>query len=381
MQGDFGVVYTLADLGVVIAAGGTGGHLYPAIAIADAIRALAPMARIHFLGARGRLEEQVLPRRGYAVWLLDVERLRGGGMRQAMRGVLRLPVAVGRAVGHLRDFGPSLVIGAGGFASGAGVVAASLLGIPRVIHEQNAVPGLTNRVSGRLAQRVYTSFEGGEAWFPPSRVRLVGNPVRADIAEVRSHALWGNASSALRVLVLGGSQGARFLNERVPEAIAHLRARRVAVDVWHQAGASDAQDTLERYAAVGASARVEPFIEDMARAYAWADVAICRSGASTVAELAAASVPALLVPFPFAAGDHQAANADVLVRAGGAAMLRQDAWDGERTALWLEALAKDRERLHRMAERAHSEARAHAARDIAQDALDLALRARGGDGR
>jgi len=362
-------------LRVVIAGGGSGGHLYPGIAIAEAFLEAIPEARIRFIGAHTGIEARVLPREGWDVHLIDASRLRGGGVGVAMKGLLRMPGGIASCVGVMREFRPHLVIGVGGYASGAAMLAASLCGVPAVVQEQNAIPGMTNRVASSLSARVYTSFESAGAHFGGEKVRLLGNPIRARIRESLSQATrrrgLGEAEGPLHVLVFGGSQGARFLNENVPDVLAHVIASGAALEVVHQTGTDDVDATRERYAALGVEAEVMAYIDDMSQRYRWADVAICRSGASTVAELTTVGLPAVLVPFPLAAHDHQTANGRAVVEADGAIMIRQEEWHVETVAGELLSFARDRERLAKMAERSRAMGRPDAAAAIVRDCLAL----------
>jgi UDP-N-acetylglucosamine--N-acetylmuramyl-(pentapeptide) pyrophosphoryl-undecaprenol N-acetylglucosamine transferase len=361
-----GLVSAGSNLRVVVAGGGTGGHLYPALAIAEAIREAAPGAQVQFLGSSHGLEARVLPERGERVWLLETARLRGLGPLSALRSLGLLQRAIRQARKLLVDFAPHVVVGVGGYASAAGLAAAAMLGIPRAIHEQNAVPGWTNRVGARLSHRVYASFDASASSLPSRRLLVVGNPVRRAVAERKSRACDPQPHPELHVLVMGGSQGARFLNEQAPGTLAEL-ARTRAVEVLHQTGEREAALVEERYRRLGLRAEVVPFITDMGAAYAWADVAICRAGASTVAELAAVGLPAVLVPFPHAAGDHQTANATTFARLGGGFVVQQRDWAASEVARKLAGL--DRAALHQRAVSARSLARPDAAAVLVKDLL------------
>ena len=365
-------------LRVVVAGGGTGGHLYPGIAIGEAICATAPGALVHYIGSTGGIEARVLPREGLPHTLLPSSRLFGGGPVVMARGAGRLVLSLGRAIATLRELRPHVVVGVGGYASGPAVLAAWLLGIPVVVQEQNAVPGVTNKLAGRLAERVFVSFAPAVESFPHGSAVLAGNPIRRGIRDAIAE-VHPPVSDGARVLVFGGSQGARFLNERVPGLIARLRSERPThpIHVLHQTGEADCEATRQRYVALGIEADVRPYLHDMAGAYADADIAICRSGASTIAELLAVGLPAVLVPFPFAAHDHQAANARVLEEAGAAVMTKQEDWDEEALAGRIGALLDDPERLRGMAASARSMARPDAADRIAEAVVGLAEKGRG----
>src|SRR5690606_1338131 len=320
---------------VMILAGGTGGHIFPGLAVADALQSRGVPVR--WLGATGRMEARLVPEHGIAIDTIEVAGIRGRGIGAALAAPFRLFGALRAAGKLLAEHQPRAVVSFGGFAAGPGGLAAKLAGIPLVVHEQNRAAGLTNRVLARWADRVLTGFPGT---FRDEQV--VGNPVRTAIAQVPvPEQRFDGRSGPLRVLVLGGSQGARALNRALPVAVADLRGRIPGCEVRHQCGEKQVEDTLQAYRDAGldpvqvvgsmdprvrgddgAGARfevsVEPFVADMAAAYAWADIVVCRAGALTLAELCAAGVGALLVPFPAAVDDHQTRNAEYLVERGAA---------------------------------------------------------------
>ncbi|MGH8561955.1 MAG: undecaprenyldiphospho-muramoylpentapeptide beta-N-acetylglucosaminyltransferase, partial [Nevskiales bacterium] len=292
-------------------AGGTGGHVFPALAVAERLRELGH--RVVWMGTQAGLEARVVPAHGLPIEWITIAGVRGKGLLTLLLAPLELLRALLQAIGILRRYRPQVVIGLGGFVAGPGGFAAWLLGRPLIIHEQNAIAGLTNRLLARLARRVLEAFPDT---FPVSGKRLtVGNPVRPEIAALPppEQRLAGR-SGAVRMLVLGGSLGALALNRGVPQALALLPPE-LRPDVRHQAGRT-LDEANKAYAAAGLDIQPEAFIEDMAAAYAWADLLVCRAGALTVAELAAAGLPALLIPFPHAVDDHQSANAHYLVSAG-----------------------------------------------------------------
>jgi UDP-N-acetylglucosamine--N-acetylmuramyl-(pentapeptide) pyrophosphoryl-undecaprenol N-acetylglucosamine transferase len=327
-------------------AGGTGGHVFPALATARVLQRRG--YDIVWLGTQRGIESRLVPAAGIPVEWLSVSGLRGKGIATLLVAPVRLAVALFQALRAVRRHRPSVVLGAGGFASGPGGVAAWLLRRPLVVHEQNAVAGLTNRVLARLADRVLEGFPG--SFGRGVRAEHVGNPVRPEIAAVppperRYPAREGRA----RLLVFGGSQGAARLNAVVPAALAQLPAE-LRPEVIHQTGRNGFDETAAAYQSRGIEADVRPFIDDMAGAYGWADMAVCRSGALTVAELAAAGVPAVLVPFPAAVDDHQTRNAEHVVRAGAAVLLPERELTPVSLAATLrELLEAGRPRLARMA--------------------------------
>ena len=353
---------------VVIAAGGTGGHVYPALAVAECLRRRA--VHVVWLGTPAGLEARVVPRHGFDFDAVRVTGLRSGTWRRRSSAPFRFLVALGAARRCLRRHRAALVLGMGGYASAPGALAARLLGLPLVLHEQNAVPGLVNRWLGPCASRVLEAFPGA---FPARRGAIhVGNPVREEILEVPEPCdRLASRRGPLRVLVLGGSQGARILNQVVPQAAARLRARGSLV-MRHQTGRGDAERTRARYAGVGFEVVVEEFIEDVAGAYAWADLVVCRAGALTVAELAAAGAASILVPFPFAADDHQARNAGHLVEAGAAVLMRQEDFDASGLSRLLMELQQCRTRVIDMASAARRLAVGDAASRVARHCLEVA---------
>ncbi len=300
---------------VLIMAGGTGGHVFPALAVAELLRERE--CRVVWVGTRRGLEARIVPAKGFAIEWLSVSGLRGKGLLTWLLAPVQLAIALAQAFSIVRRQKPAVVLGVGGFATGPGGVAAWLLGRPLVIHEQNAIAGLTNRWLARIARLVLEGFPGS---FPPGvRTHCIGNPVRREIAALPApESRFAVRSGVMRLLIIGGSLGARRLNSSVPRAIALLQRQGHRFEVWHQAGERGIEEARAEYSLAGVSGRVEAFIDDMAGAYGWADLVICRAGALTVAELAAAGVGALLVPFPFAVDDHQTHNARFLTEAGAA---------------------------------------------------------------
>lgn len=347
---------------VLIMAGGTGGHVFPALAVAELLR--QQQHDVVWMGTTAGLEARVVPENGFSLRTIDVRGLRGTGLRRLLVAPFAILRAVGQALAIIRELKPAVVLGMGGFAAGPGGVAAWLLRRPLVIHEQNAAAGMTNRLLARLSRRVLQAFPGA---LPDAE--WVGNPVRAAFTALPDpDARFAHREGPLRLLVVGGSQGARALNQRVPEALGLLDTD--AFDVWHQGGRTT--DTAEAaYAEAGVSARIDPFINDMADAYAWADVVVCRAGAMTVAELAAAGVGAILVPFPAAVDDHQTRNGQHLVDAGAAVMVQEAALSAERLAETLRAHA-DRNHLLAMARAARAAAVPDSGRVIAAVCLEVA---------
>jgi len=354
---------------VVITGGGTGGHLFPALAVRAALLQRHPAAEVLFVGAAAGVEAGILPRMGLSFRGLDAPRVKGRGRGGQLRALLGLPGIVSQAMRILRAFSPRVVLGVGGYASFPSVVAARLLRIPAVIHEQNAYPGLANRWLGRIASAVAVSFGAAARFFPRGRTTVTGNPVRPEIrpgdaAEARARL--GLAPEPFTLLVFGGSQGAHRINLGMGEALPRLAGLREQLQVLHATGAQDESRVRDAYRDAGWRARVEPFFEEMPAVYAAADFVIARAGASTVFELAALGKPALLVPYPFAANDHQRLNAEAMVGVGAAWILLDQYCDGPRLAATVQAALEKPDVLRAMGERARALARPDAAERIVE---------------
>ena len=353
---------------VLIMAGGTGGHVYPALAVAEALRERGHT--VSWLGTAAGLEARLVPEAGIELDTIHVSGLRGKGPLGWLLAPVRVLRAAFEALGILRRRRPDVVLGLGGFASGPGGLAAWLLRRPLVIHEQNAAPGLTNRLLSHLAARVLEAFP---RTFPDAvAAEATGNPVRQAIRRLPPPAeRFAAREGPLRLLVFGGSQGALALNEAVPTALAALPEGE-RPQVHHQSGPRHLEATRQAYSEAGVEAEVAPYVDDMAAAYAWADLVICRAGALTVSELAVAGVPAVLVPFPFAVDDHQTRNALYLVDADAARLLPQDEMTTERLGAVLEELlGGGREGLAGMAEAARGRALPEATERVVAHCLEM----------
>jgi UDP-N-acetylglucosamine--N-acetylmuramyl-(pentapeptide) pyrophosphoryl-undecaprenol N-acetylglucosamine transferase len=335
--------------------------VFPALALARVLRARA--WNVVWLGTRRGLEARVVPAERIPIEWLSIGGLRGKGVLTWLLSPLRLTRALIEALGVMRRRRPHVVVGLGGFVSGPGGVAAWLTRRPLLIHEQNAVAGFTNRCLARLAREVLCGFP--DAFGPGVATEVIGNPVRREIAALPPPAVrFASRAGAIRVLIVGGSLGAARLNTVVPHALARL-GRELPLELWHQAGERGIEATTRCYAEAGAHARLVPFIDDMAAAYAWADLVICRAGALTIAELAATGVGAILVPYPAAVDDHQTRNAGFLVNEGAAVLIADREFSPERLERELRALCAGRGRLLAMAERARLLARCDAAEALA----------------
>lgn len=360
------------SLRIVVAGGGTGGHVYPGIAVVERLRARTA-TDVLFVGARGGVEQGILARAGYDCELLPGYGLRRASIARRLMAPLVLAAGVARALAILRSFRPDLVLGTGGYASAAVVIAAVLNRTPRVLQEQNSVAGLVNRRLARFADLVLLAFAESAASLPErTRTRVVGNPLRRLPVSTREAAAarFSLAASRRTVLVVGGSRGARSLNMAGADAAARIAAK-LDVQFLMLVGASDRAEVERRAANAGERVRVLDYLDDMQHAYAMADLAVARSGASSVFELAVFGVPAILVPYPYAADAHQEGNAAPLVQRGAARMLRDAELDGERLAREIEDLLAAPERLAAMAAAMKSWATPDAAERAADAILDV----------
>lgn len=354
---------------VMIMAGGTGGHVFPALAVATELRGRG--MEVIWVGAAGGFEEQVVPAAGFRMERISIRGLRGNGLVRWIQAPFMLLLASWQVFAALWRYQPGVVLGMGGFVTGPGGVMARMLRIPLVIHEQNAVPGMTNRLLSRIANRVLESFPG--SFDREKNVSLVGNPVRADIWQLPEPMnRMKQRLGPLHLLILGGSLGAQALNETVPDALGRLDSS-VQLEVRHQAGRGKEVATSAAYGAVGVAAQVVPFISNMAEAYAWSDLVICRAGALTVSELAAAGVGSVLVPYPHAVDDHQTLNAKYLVDAGAALLVPQSELNPEGLAVILNKVLSDRAGLLQMAQTARYLAKPMATLDVADICEELRL--------
>ncbi len=347
---------------LVIAGGGTGGHLFPGLAVAGEVKRRRPEAEVLFVTGERRMETRILERSGFRRISIRVQALKGRGWFGALSSAALLPRGLAASRGILRGFGPGAVLGMGGYSAGPVCLAARTMGLPTAVHEQNAYPGLTNRLLSRIVDRVFLSFEESRKAFPGGACELTGNPVREAVLGVLP--LENRPTRPLQVLVVGGSQGARAVNTAVAEALQRLEHRGTKLEVVHQTGDSDYGRVLQLYTERGLRGVVTPFIEDMAGAYEAADLVVGRAGASTVTELAVAGRPSILIPYPHATNDHQVTNARVLSEAGAAELLLEKDLDGRGLAQRLERYHGDREALVRMGSRARTKAVPGATRTI-----------------
>lgn len=386
-------------LSILFAGGGTGGHLYPGVAVARALLARRPQARVAFVGTAAGIEARVVPREGFDLEVIRSAGLKGKSPAALLRGLALLPMSAIDAWRVISRRRPSVVVGVGGYSSGPVVALAALRGIPTLLMEQNAVPGLTNRLLGRLVTAAAVTYEPSLAIFG-RKAFMAGNPVRAEFfrggasqdesassqsqgrqepAAPKPEGRWGPASPKpegrrrVRLLVFGGSQGAHAINEAMVAAAAALAAAG-SVAITHQTGERDVELVKEGYGRAGLAARVEPFLYEMDREMRQADLVVCRAGATTLAELTASARPSVLIPFPGATDDHQRSNARALVEAGAARMIDQAELSGERLAAEILALAGSAGERRRMADAAGRLARPEAANAIVDRIVELAER-------
>ena len=353
---------------ILITAGGTGGHVYPGLAVARALQ--SQDIPVIWMGTPNGLEARVIPEADIDMVYLSVSGLRGKGLLKLLAAPVQLTRALFQSFNIMRKLRPSAVLGMGGFVAGPGGLVASLMGKPVIIHEQNAIPGLTNKLLSGFSKKVLEGFPGTFA--DRKNTVGIGNPVRKDIASLENpRQRLGDRWGHVHVLVFGGSLGAQALNEVVPMALGELALDKRPV-VRHQAGKNKDQATIKTYKDMGVEAEITPFIEDMAEAYEWADLVICRSGALTVAELAAAGIASIMVPYPWAVDDHQTANAKYLSEQGAAILAPQSELTKETLSELLGELCSNRDKLIEMSIRARELAKPQATDEVAAICAELA---------
>jgi UDP-N-acetylglucosamine--N-acetylmuramyl-(pentapeptide) pyrophosphoryl-undecaprenol N-acetylglucosamine transferase len=368
-----------SPISLVIAGGSTGGHLFPGIAIAQEVMANNTSSHVRFIGTGNRFETDVLHDKGFEQQRIRVSSLKGKTRYQQIKALATLPVSILRAVWILMKSRPDVVLGVGGYSAGPVVMAAWMLGIPRALHEQNVIPGMTNRMLSYFTDRIYVSFENTRIKAPEQKIHMTGNPVRKEILssmETAGKVSRGpvSADAPFTVFIVGGSQGAHRINTAVMEALVHIRSRdRVAF--IHQTGAADEDMVRKAYDQHHITSRVKPFFHHMETEYCQADLVICRAGASTIAELAVLGKGVIFVPYPFAADDHQAVNARELVSAGAAEMILEKDLNGKVLAQKIETHAHAPQKRINMGANMRKQARPLAAREIVADLYDLVNKA------
>jgi len=356
-------------MNIMIAGGGTGGHLFPGVAIAEEFLRRDSRHQILFVGTDRGLEKRILGGLGFSLRTIDVEGVKGKGLTKMLKALLKIPGSLMQAATIISDFKPAIVIGVGGYASGPAVLAAFLRGIKTAIAEQNAIPGLTNRILGRFAARIFVSFAETGKWFAKRKTIVTGNPIRTTF--VASGQEVEKRDEFFRILVFGGSQGAHAVNEAVIESLEYLQHLKDKIRFTHQTGMDDKDNVARRYKDRGMDAVVEPFIMDMAAAYRSADLLICRAGATSIAEITAMGKASILIPFPYAINDHQTKNAQVLVRGGAAKMIPQQELSGRRLAEVIENMYSHPEVLRDMKRASGQLGNARAAADVVDACMAL----------
>jgi UDP-N-acetylglucosamine--N-acetylmuramyl-(pentapeptide) pyrophosphoryl-undecaprenol N-acetylglucosamine transferase len=349
----------------VIAGGGTGGHLFPGMAIAEAFVEKEKGNEVLFIGTEKGIEARVLPGGKFPLRTIRAKPIQGRSLLEKVKAIWGLPMAIFEASTILKEFQPQLVLGVGGYASGPTLLAASLLGMKRAIQEQNVMPGMTNRILKWFSQRIFVSFEEAKKYFPGKKVILTGNPIRKEFFVTLRESRGGRERKGrFTVLIFGGSAGAHRINRAMIEALGDLQGIKSSLKIIHQTGKEDLAFVSEGYREKGFEALVKPFFEDLARYYQISDLVICRSGASTVAELAVCGKAAVLIPYPFAAHDHQLINAKKLVDLGAARMILDQELNGRiltQTILHLHDHPEERARMEETIQRL---ARPRAAEEI-----------------
>lgn len=356
---------------LIIAGGGTGGHLFPGIAVAEEFLARDSANEVLFVGSERGIEARAIPKLGYRLELISAAGIKGMGSLSKLKGAAMLLYGYAQSRKILREYRPDLVMGVGGYASLPMVMAARGLDIPRYIHEQNALPGMSNKVLARVADRVFISLEEAARFFPKEKTLLTGNPLRRQILamlEGVAGARQPEEQNGFTLFVFGGSQGAHTLNVAVPQALATL-GRREGLTIVHQTGEKDLDEVRQAYDRAGIVAEVRPFIDDMAREYRRADLIVCRAGATTIAEITACGKACLFIPFPHAADDHQRKNAEALLKKDACELLLEPELTPQRLAQTIAELMDNRERLERIGRNAAGLARLDAARVIVDEML------------
>jgi UDP-N-acetylglucosamine--N-acetylmuramyl-(pentapeptide) pyrophosphoryl-undecaprenol N-acetylglucosamine transferase len=367
---------------ILIAGGGTGGHLYPGIALARELQRRDPSTQVTFVGTAAGIEARVVPREGFELDVIRVAGLKGKNRVERAIGFGLLPIAALDTLRVIRKRKPDVVVGVGGFASGPVLALAALLRYPTMLLEQNALPGITNRLLAPVVRAAAVNFEAALSYFPRTGF-VAGNPVRPEFFPAQNEELNDETNGprdAARVLIFGGSQGAHAINVAMVEAAARLAASGIRLAITHQTGERDLDLVRTAYQHAGLAARVEAFIYEIDREMKAADVVIARSGATTLAELAASGRPAILVPLPTSTDDHQRKNAEVVARVGAAVVVDERDLSGDSLAAAITSLVSDPERRRRMAAAARTLARPEAAQRIADRVEQLALRLRSGQG-
>ncbi len=354
---------------VIIAGGGTGGHLFPGIVIARELKKRLDEIYILFVTGKRKMEREILLKAGFEARSIDVEGVLGKGLLPRLRALVKVLIGSAQSISIMREFRPHLIVGVGGYSSGPVCLVAWFLRIPTAIHEQNSFPGLTNRILAPLVKKVFISFEETRKFLKRGDLFLSGNPIRDDLMHLPRFP--GRDNGRFVILVTGGSQGARAINRAVVAALKELKKAGLSPFVIHQTGGEDLGRVTHDYRTLGIEGEVKAFIQDMASAYARADLVVCRAGATTIAELAALGKPSILIPFPYAAHKHQDINARALVATGGADMILESDLTGKALAWRIRRYMEDREELKKMSSLALRAGRPRAGEVIAEKVMEL----------
>lgn len=357
---------------LIITGGGTGGHLFPGIALAQAMMRAYPGCAVLFIGTDRKVDKSALKDLGFETTTIKTQGIKGKGFAAKVKALLLQPSALWEAGRIIRKFKPDLVFGVGGYVTGPVILAARMLGITTCIHEQNSIPGLANKILGHICTRIFVSLPGSEKYFPVGKTLLSGNPVRENIIKASREPKAEAGRQPATLLILGGSQGARRLNSLMLEAAEHCLSDLAEPPfIIHQTGAHDEDHVRRRYTELGLQARVQAFFTDMAAIYAEADIVVSRAGATTLAELTVFRKPAILVPFPYAADNHQEINGRYLVDAGGGLMFKEADLTGEKLGQEIVRIMTDKKLLAEMAENSGKVAKPEATETIVHTCMEL----------
>ncbi len=354
---------------IVIAGGGTGGHLFPGIAIAEEFLKRNDLTRIIFIGTKKGIESKLLGQLSYELKEIDIEGVKGRGGKALVRVAYQIPKSIWQSRHILKQFNPHIVVGVGGYASGPAVLVAHFMRTPTAIAEQNAIPGITNRILGNFADKIFVTYAQTKTYFPQEKVILSGNPVRAAFIVERGKEK--EKKDYRHLLIFGGSQGAEAINKSIIDMLPQLQSIKNKIHIVHQTGSRQLEEVKRTYEQFGIGAKVEPFIVDMAGAYADADLIICRAGATSLAEITAAGKAAILIPYPWAANDHQLKNAQALASEGAAVLITERELSGSVLFSAIDNLLRDEQKLRRMEENSLRLSRIDAASTIVDNCIKL----------
>ena len=363
---------TTRHIRLIVTGGGTGGHLFPGISLAQAMMLADPGCEVLFIGTERKIDKTALSNLGFATRSIKSLGIKGKSFFAVLKALFQQPLALWEAAGIIRKFKPDLVFGVGGYVTGPVILAARLLGVTTCIHEQNSIPGLANKMLGYIANKIFVSLPGSEKYFPANKTILSGNPVRNTILKVSRESKPESGQESSTLLILGGSQGARRLNSLMLEAAENILSKLSPPPlIIHQTGGHDKDHVQRKYVELGLNARVQDFFSDMAEIYSQADLIISRAGATTIAELTVFHKPVILIPFPFAADNHQEINGQYLVEAGAGLMFRQADLTGDKLGIKIKQVLEDKKLLAEMAENSGKIARPEATDTIINVCMEL----------